>query len=81
MVKRKRNVVAMFTTTVYQIDRLIKEYDQERDRLYAASQVGHVSGHEEESEEEKIKQLLPKEYHDFVPLFKKAIADILPPHW
>ena len=27
LVKRKRNVVAMFTTTVYQIDRLIKEYD------------------------------------------------------
>ena len=32
-------------------------------------------------EEEKIKRLLPKEYHDFVPLFKKAVADVLPLHW
>ena len=80
LVKRKRNVVAMFTTTVYQIDRLTKEYDQERDRLYAAS-LGHSNRHEkEESEEEKIKRLLPKEYHDFVPLFKKAVADVLPLH-
>ena len=80
LVKRKRNVLAMFTTTVYQIDRLIKEYDHERDRLYAAS-LGHGSKRkEEESEEEKIKRLLPKEYHDFMPLFKKAVADVLPPH-
>ena len=81
LVKKKRNVVAIFTTMVYQIDRLIKEYDQERDHLYAAS-LGHGSGHEkkEESEEEKIKWLLPKEYHDFVPLFKEAVADVLPPH-
>ena len=48
LVKRKRNVVAMFTTTVYQIDRLIKEYDQERGCLYAAS-LGHEK--KEESEE------------------------------
>ena len=34
----------------------------------------------EELEEEKIKQLLPKEYHDFMPLFKKVVADVLPPH-
>ena len=64
---------------VYQIDRLIKEYDQERDHLYAAS-LGHSSGYKEESEEAKIKRLLPKEYHHFVPLFKKAVADVLPPH-
>ena len=77
LVKRKRNVVAMFTTTGYQIDRLIKEYDQERDHLYAIS-LGYKK--KEESEEEKIKWLLPKECHDFVPLFKKAVADVLPPH-
>ena len=79
LVKRQRNVVAILTTTVYQIDRLIKEYDQEKDRLYAAS-LGHGSGHKKESEEEKIKRLLPKEYHDFVLLFKKAVANVLPPH-
>ena len=77
LVKRKRNDVAMFTTPVYQIDRLIKEYDQERDYLYAIS-LGHEK--KEDSEEEKIKWLLPKEYHDFVPLFKKAVADVLPLH-
>ena len=77
LVKRKRNIVAMFTTIVYQIDRLIMEYNQERDRLYAAS-LGHEK--KEESEEEKIKWLLPKEYHDFMPLFIKAVADVLPPH-
>ena len=37
-----------------EIDRLIKEYDQERDRLYAAS-LGYGSGYKKESEEEKIK--------------------------
>ena len=31
-------------------------------------------------EEEKIKRLLLIEYYDFVPLFKKAVADILPLH-
>ena len=60
LVKRNQNVVAMFTTMVCQIDRLIKEYDQERDRLYAAG-LGHGSRYKEELEEEKIKQLLPKE--------------------
>ena len=24
--------------------------------------------------------MLPREYHDFVPLFKKAVADVLPPY-
>ena len=79
LVKRKQNVVAIFTTTVYQIDRLIKEYDRERDRLYAAS-LGHGSRYKEESEEDKIKWLLPKEYHDFVPVFKKVVADVRPSH-
>ena len=71
----------MFTIIVYQIDRLIKEYNQERDHLYAAT-LGHGNRHErkKESEEEKIKRLLPKEYHVFVALFKKAVADVLPPH-
>ena len=69
--------MAMFTTTVYQINRLIKEYDQERDCLYTTT-IGHEK--KEELEEEKIKWLLPKQYHDFMPLFKKAVADVLPPH-
>ena len=70
----------MFSTMVYQIDCLITEYDRKRDRLYTAS-LGYNMLEEELSEEEKIKKLLPKEYHDFVLLFKKAIANVLPPHW
>ena len=79
LVKRKRNVVAMFTTMVYQIDRLVKEYDSKRDRLYAASLSSGHNRHgekKEELKEEKIKWLLPKEYHDFVPVFKKAVAEV-----
>ena len=31
-------------------------------------------------EDDKIRGLVPTEYHEFLPLFKKAIADVLPPH-
>jgi hypothetical protein len=32
------------------------------------------------TEDDKIRELVPAEYHEFLPLFKKAIADTLPPH-
>ena len=31
-------------------------------------------------EDDKIRGLVPAEYHEFLPLFKKAIADVLPLH-
>lgn len=31
-------------------------------------------------EDDKIKELVPQDYHDYLPLFKKAVADVLPPH-
>ena len=31
-------------------------------------------------EHNKIRELVPTEYHDFLPLFKKAIANTLPPY-
>ena len=31
-------------------------------------------------EDDKIRGLVPAEYHNFLPLFKKAIADVLPSH-
>ena len=40
MVKKNKNVEAIFSTTVYQIDHLLREYNRERDRLYAVS-LGH----------------------------------------
>ena len=30
--------------------------------------------------DDKIRGLVPAEYHEFLLLFKKAIADVLPPH-
>ena len=32
------------------------------------------------SKDDKIRELVPTEYHKFLPLFKKAVADTLPPH-
>ena len=79
MVKKKKNIIAIFSTIVYQIDCLITKYDRERDKLYTAS-VKYKVLEGKLSEEEKIKKLLPKEYHDFVLLFKKAVTNILLPH-
>ena len=31
-------------------------------------------------EDDKIQGLVPAEYYEFLLLFKKAIADVLPPH-
>ena len=31
-------------------------------------------------EDDKIQGLVPAKYHEFLPLFKKVIADVLPPH-
>lgn len=33
-----------------------------------------------DTEQAKIKELVPDEYHDFLPLFLKAVAEVLPPH-
>jgi len=35
---------------------------------------------EDTTDEAKIKALVPVEYHEFLPLFKKAVAEVLPPH-
>ena len=31
-------------------------------------------------DDDKIRGLVSAEYHEFLPLFKKVIADVLPPH-
>ena len=33
-----------------------------------------------QTEDDKINELVPEDYHEFLPLFKKAVAEILPPH-
>jgi hypothetical protein len=33
-----------------------------------------------EDDDERIRQIVPSDYHHFLPLFKKAVADKLPPH-
>ena len=35
---------------------------------------------EDIQEDNEIKSILPKEYHSFIKVFKKASADVLPPH-
>ena len=31
-------------------------------------------------QEKPLEQLIPKEYHEFLPLFDKVVAEKLPPH-
>ena len=33
-----------------------------------------------EEELEEIQTMVPEKYYDFIPLFQKAVADLLPPH-
>jgi len=50
--------------TLFGLDRALRDYEHK----------------ELLTEEEKIKELIPKDYHEFLPLFKKAVAEVLPPH-
>ena len=45
-----------------------------------ATAVADAATAAEAIEDDKIWGLVPAEYHEFLPLFKKAIADVLPPH-
>jgi len=35
---------------------------------------------EQQCQDDKIKELVPKDYHEYIPLFKKAVAEVLTPH-
>ena len=44
------------------------------------TRLHQIKNKEPLTEDEKIKELVPKDYHEFLPLFKKAVAEVLPPH-
>ena|ERR1700722_360986 len=62
-----------FITSLYKIDRLIKEKEMEAIQEDLAQQ--------ELSNEELIVQKLPHQYHDFKDVFSKSALDTLPLHW
>jgi len=51
--------------TVYQLDKALRAFE---------SQIVPAT------KDDKIKELVPKDYHKYLPLFKKAVAEVLPPH-
>jgi len=51
--------------TIYQLDKALKTFE---------SQTAPAT------EDDKIRELVPQECHAFLPLFKKAVAEVLPPH-
>ena len=61
--KNQKTLVA-YSTTVYELDKALKEPTPEPEDL----------------EDAKIRELVPEDYHSYLPLFKKAIAETLPPH-
>jgi len=50
--------------TLYEMDKILKKYEtNEMDK--------------EETEDNKIRNLVPEKYHEFLPLFKQAVAEVL----
>jgi len=63
----KKGVIAAFKTTLFELDRALHNYENKDNNKPA-------------TEENRIKELVPEDYHKFLPLFKKAVAEVLPPH-
>lgn len=63
-VYRSKGALTAHSTTIHEIDRALRGPIQEEWTI----------------EDDKIKALVPSDYHDYLPLFKKAATDILPPH-
>jgi len=62
--RRKKGIIAPFKMTLYESDKVLKLYEDAEPLI----------------EEDKIRELMPEDYHEFLPLFKKAVAEVLPPH-
>jgi len=65
-VRRKRGVIAAFKMTLYELDCALRDYEKPQK--------------EPATEDDKSKDLVHKDYHEFLPLFKKAVAEVLPPY-
>ena len=57
-------MIAAFRTTIHEIDKALRGIPND----------GPVT------EDDKIRELVPTEYHWYLPLFKKTVSEILPPH-
>ena len=74
-----------FALTIYAIDQALHAHEV-RDRARRTAIYAVVPELKTDLpaavtiEDDKIRGLVPAEYHEFLPLFKKAIADVLPPH-
>jgi hypothetical protein len=56
-----------FTTSLYKIDCILEDQNLE-------------SPAEEETEEQMLRRIVPKAYHDLIDVFSKSALDKLPPH-
>ena len=64
--RKNKGIIAAFKMTLFELDRALRNYENKNK--------------EPLTEEDKINELVPKNYHEYLPLFKKAVAEMLPPH-
>src|SRR5258706_2653106 len=81
--------IAMISASLYwrQVKRAGKSPDFARKRQFFRLSLYEINmalallpEKKPEEELEEIKTMVPEEYHDFIPSFLKAVADLLPPH-
>ena len=64
LVKRGHQMKSAFRLTIYAIDQALTDY------VAPSSQSSEIDA----------SKIVPEEYHQYLPLFQKAIAEVLPPH-
>ena len=70
--KRSNNVV--FTTSLYEIDRILEERQSQEADLAEGDQQP------DETELQWLQRVLPNDYKDFADVFSKEASNVLPPH-
>jgi hypothetical protein len=63
----KDPIYKFFTTSLYKIDHILEDRNLETPA-------------EEETEEQMLRRIVPKEYHDLINVFSKTASNKLPPH-
>jgi len=66
-----------FTTSLYEIDRILQEKHEEANPEILVLEPGDRQP--EETELQWLKRILPDEYRDYADVFSKEASDILPP--
>ena len=70
--KRADNIV--FTTSLYEIDRILEE------QLSQEADLAEGDQQPDETELQWLQRVLPKDYKDFADVFSKEASNVLPPH-